>query len=374
MSFGGRLSGVNLWRVGISTARNSFPGTISASTLAAAALARFGRPQAPVECKSRSRRSMTWDRKKGGRELRALRLLKNIRHPNLVPLLGFWLLDAEGNLLADDGEQLPPESTKGTMALGEQPVANLGTGGRGLSKLIIAMGLCERSLTDRLEACLVDGLPAVPFAELLTYMEDTARAIDLLNTKHDIQHCDIKPQNLLLLSGAAQVADFGLAKMIGDVRESSMGAGTIAYGAPEVLLGNGPSHATDQYSLAISYFELRTAQLPFGTERISEVLAAKQDGTIDLNALPPGEREVIVRATSIAPEDRYPSCVEMVRALREHGSPDGSIGVVGDTEDGRADRTVRLSNGPQNAGKLPWSLVAAVSTVVVCAGLFFPLQ
>jgi hypothetical protein len=30
------------------------------------------------------------------------------------------------------------------------------------------------------------------------------------------------------------------------------------YGAPEALLGKGPSEATDQYSLAISYFELRT--------------------------------------------------------------------------------------------------------------------
>jgi serine/threonine protein kinase len=278
------------------------------------------------------------DRKKGGRELKALRLLKNIRHPNLVPLTGFWLRSGDGRLLADEsafpdanasasvnGPSSASDAARGTMVVDVEPVKL--DRSQEVVELIIAMGLCEESLFDRLESCRKEGVQGLPIEELLTYMDDAARAIDLLNVKHDIQHCDIKPQNILLLSGAAQVADFGLAKMIGDVRESSMGAGTIAYGAPEVLLGAGPSSSTDHYSLAISYYELRTGQLPFGSDSISEVLNAKQGGSIDLNRLPPSERKVITKASSLKPSDRYGNCQGMVRALRECRAARGAFPV-----------------------------------------------
>jgi len=257
-------------------------------------------------------------RKKGGKELRALRLLKGIRHPNLIPITAYWIKDAEGNLL-DDGEGTvsgpinvrETEMIRGTISFDEPPPSELEA-----DELLIAMGLGERSLFDRMEECQGQNLPGIPQDELCTYMEDSARAIDLLNTRHNIQHCDIKPQNIMIVSGAAQVADFGLAKAIGDLRESSMAAGTIAYGAPEVFLGPGPSSATDQYSLAISYYELRTGTLPFSAENISAVLDAKQNGNLDLSLLPEPERAVIARAAAVRPEERYESCTKMARALR----------------------------------------------------------
>jgi serine/threonine protein kinase len=273
------------------------------------------------------------DRKKGGKELRALQRLKDIRHPHLVPLTGLWLKGRDGTLISAEAAQdsLSPEqptpagnrkgrateaeSVRGTLEVDRAATPSVETVFE-VAELLVAMGLCERSLFDRLRECQEAGLNGVPLAELLTYMEDSARAIDLLNTKYQIQHCDIKPQNILLLNGAAQVCDFGLAKAIGDVRESSMGAGTIAYGAPEVLIGKGPSATTDQYSLAISYFELRTGQLPFASERISDVLRAKQHGGIDLSLLPEAESDVISRAASIDPNQRFASCREMLNALR----------------------------------------------------------
>lgn len=323
------------------------------------------------------------DRKKGGRELKALRLLKDIRHPNLVPLLGFWLRTADDRLLTDETDfdlenasssSVDAENSRGTLVPDAQPLATLGESKEAV-ELIIAMGLCEQSLIDRLEQCKADGQRALPFDELLTYMEDTARAIDLLNNTHDIQHCDIKPQNMLLLSDAAQVADFGLAKMIGDVRESSMGAGTIAYGAPEVLLGAGPSHTTDQYSLAITYFELRTGELPFGSDRISEVLGAKQDGTIDLGLLPEKEREIIAKATSIKPDARFASCVEMVHAIRDAGEAALPDRPAGDTKNRRSDYTVpmgRQAGSGRRVYAAIWSvaglLLLAVAGIVLLPG------
>jgi serine/threonine protein kinase len=258
------------------------------------------------------------DRKKGAKELRALRLLKNIRHPNLVPLLGFWLKTLDGQLISDEEaapycvEQPTGSALRGTL---EASPRSSDSARAEPAELAIALGLCEKSLFDRLEECREQGAGNIPRQELLTYLHDAARAIDVLNSRHDIQHCDIKPHNILLLSGAAQVADFGLAKMIGGVRETSTVAGTIAYGAPELLLGKSPSQTTDQYSLAITYFELRTGALPFAISSIGDVLRAKQHGELDLSKLPADERVVIERACSIAPDQRYPSCGEMVKAL-----------------------------------------------------------
>ena len=179
------------------------------------------------------------DRKHGGKELKALRLLRDIRHPNLVPLTAFWLKSDDGETMSSDSlwEIDPANSvrgdSRGTMQLPAQSESSTAVLTSSLpAELVIAMGLAEKSLYDRLRECTDEGWTGVPQEELLTYLEDAARAIDLLNIKHDIQHCDIKPQNILLLGGAAQVCDFGLAKMIGEVRETSMGAGTIAYGAP----------------------------------------------------------------------------------------------------------------------------------------------
>ncbi|HND52126.1 MAG TPA: serine/threonine-protein kinase, partial [Pirellulaceae bacterium] len=276
--------------------------------------------------------------RQGGKELRALRLLKRIRHPNLVPLIAYWLKDARGELLPDDSQD---DATRGSRAgdghgpglsgsrSGGLTGSNSGGGARDstlggpsssfpptAAQLIIAMGLAEQSLFDRLEQCQAAGLPGIPIDELMTYLDDAARAIDLLNVQHNIQHCDIKPQNILILSGAAQVCDFGLAKAIGDMRQTSMSAGTIAYGPPELFSTQGPCPTTDQYSLAIGYYELRTGRLPFVEETITAVLEAKKTGRLDLSLVSPAEQEVLTKATSPDPADRFPTTLAMVRRLR----------------------------------------------------------
>ena len=51
---------------------------------------------------------------------------------------------------------------------------------------------------------------------------------------------------------------------------------TVAYAAPESFRGK-PTIKSDQYSLAITYFELRTARLPYRSELFAEVI---DDGCI----------------------------------------------------------------------------------------------
>ena len=209
----------------------------------------------------------------GRKEFRALQLVKRIRHPNLVPIIAFWLKGHDGSILDDaiaGGDSLPADES-GPAGLRRTMAAPPDLGRAQAAELIIAMGLGDLSLFDRFQQCRDEGREGIPRDELLGYMEDVAEAIDFLNSPvHDmgsgpaaIQHCDIKPHNLMIVGGAAQICDFGLARMLGADRTTSAAA-TIAYAAPECLQTGRPSASTDQYSLAVSYYELqhRRAAVP----------------------------------------------------------------------------------------------------------------
>lgn len=241
----------------------------------------------------------------GIKEYRAIRLFKQIRHPNLVPLMALWLKDKQGNFIdeevIDDGTPLQAQA----------------------AELIIAMGVGDKSLFDRLKECREDGLPGIPGDELLGYMEQVAGALDFLNQPcHDlgagqvaIQHCDIKPHNLLIVGRAAQICDLGVARVMQDPRATSA-MGSAAYIAPECIQQGRPSSATDQYSLAISYVEMRTGSLPFEAKTVAAAYMVHMQGRLDLSRLSAAEQAVIRRATTVEAEARYPSIRAMVQDLR----------------------------------------------------------
>ncbi len=280
--------------------------------------------------------------KQGRKEFRALARVKLINHPNLVPIHSFWLKNADGQLVNDsdddgliDTVQPPVKATMLVRSSQTRP-----------SELIIAMSLGEKTLGQRLEECQRAGLPGIPIDELLVYMESAARAIDFLNIRrHDLdggkqetlQHCDIKPQNIMIVGGDAQVCDFGLVRDPNDVRATTT-AVTLAYGAPELFLKNAPSSSTDQYSLAVSYVELRTGRLPFAnSESHMAVMEAHRTGNLDLEHLMPLEREVIRRATALEPSGRFPTTGQMVQALRIAHAEQGDEGAAAGAIHGRPD-------------------------------------
>src|SRR6266446_5310026 len=99
----------------------------------------------------------------GYKEFRAIRLVKHINHPNLVHTIGFWLKDEDGKLFEDD--------------LGENSQAVRAQA----AELIIAMGLGDKNLFDRLKECQLLGSSGIPADELVDYTEAAAKAIDFLN-------------------------------------------------------------------------------------------------------------------------------------------------------------------------------------------------
>ncbi len=243
------------------------------------------------------------DSKQGLKEFRSLGLVKKLRHVHLVPIHAIWLRDAAGNVLSDaPGNEGESESVRINLL--------------GSKELVIAMGLGDKNLAQRADELRDRG--GIPLGELLRYMEGAAKGIDYLNEpvhppgNAAIIHCDIKPGNLLLVGREVQVCDYGVARALSVDMRKTLGAGTPAYAPPE-LINNDPSPQTDQYSLAISYFEVRTGRLPFDE---AKALFANLTGNLDLSALPPEERRVIARATHLQPGRRFPSALEMVEELK----------------------------------------------------------
>src|SRR3954469_24940745 len=84
----------------------------------------------------------------------------------------------------------------------------------GNGELVIIMELADKSLHDAYEEAKAAGLVGIPRDALLRYVRDAAEALDHMNEKHKLQHLDIKPRNLFMISDRVKVADFGLVKAL----------------------------------------------------------------------------------------------------------------------------------------------------------------
>jgi serine/threonine protein kinase len=268
------------------------------------------------------------DHAKGQRELRALGVMRRLRHPYLVSLQACWIEE---------------------------------------ERLHIAMELADGNLSDRLEECRRAGLPGIPQLELTEYVCEAAEALDFLHANKVI-HRDIKPANMLLLQGHVKVADFSIARPLSELVTAATVLGTPRYAAPEVWRGEAGA-ATDQYSLALSYAELRLGRrvLPGGKSMV-ETMHGHLEATPDLGPLPRPEQEVLRRALAKDPAARFPSCAAFVAALRRvHArDPSGSGGSSHREQGvamGRCPRCQRelpsTDRRRQTAGKLRSSLLTS---------------
>jgi serine/threonine protein kinase len=191
-------------------------------------------------------------------------------------------------------------------------------------QLMIVMELADRNLQHRLEECQARGWPGIPRDELLGYLQEAAEALDLMNIDYQLQHLDIKPQNLFLVRNHVKVADFGLVKDLEGMTATITSGITPVYAAPETFEGR-VSRFSDQYSLAIVYQELLTGNRPFDGKCGRALLVQHVSQPPNLAPLPPAEQPIVGRALSKDPTKRFGTCSEFVEALRKARTGPASV-------------------------------------------------
>src|SRR5262245_62172123 len=134
---------------------------------------------------------------------------------------------------------------------------------------------------------------------------------DALQFAHEegVVHRDIKPENILLdQKGRVKIADFGIAKILGQTEAGTSltgvrdVVGTPSYMAPEQR--ESPQlvdHRADIFSLGVVFYELLTGELPVG-----KFNPPSQKAEVDVRV-----DDVVLRALEKEPERRYQHVVDL---------------------------------------------------------------
>jgi eukaryotic-like serine/threonine-protein kinase len=147
-------------------------------------------------------------------------------------------------------------------------------------------------------------------------------------------HRDVKPANILVTTdGVAKVADFGIARALGDAtsRLTTTGhvMGTARYLAPEQLRDQPIDGRADVYALGLVLHQALTGRQPFGEGTAIEVASRRLVDDLpapgDLrDGVPPALDRAISAATKLDPDERYADGAELAAALADLAAPDAS--------------------------------------------------
>jgi hypothetical protein len=181
---------------------------------------------------------------------------------------------------------------------------------------------------------------------------------DALQYAHDegVLHRDIKPENLLLdARGRIKIADFGIAKLLGEAKDITLTAkgsavGTPHYMAPEQLeRPQEVDQRADVYSLGVVFYEMLTGELPIG-----RFAPPSEKSSVD-----PRVDQVVLRALEKERERRYQSAGDVKTGVENITSTPGI-----------APRSGKPS-GSASESKIPrWSKLGSLAaTALVCWSL-----
>jgi serine/threonine protein kinase len=238
-----------------------------------------------------------------------------------------------------------------------------------------------RLLTERYQA----GMPVGQVKRIVTAL---AGALDYAH-KQGLLHRDVKPANIMLThvdddkaEPRILLTDFGIARNVDDISgltATNFTVGTVAYSAPEQLMGKDLDGRADQYALAATAYQLLTGSQLFPHSNRAVVIShhltanppALADTHPELAALDP----VLAVALAKDPGDRFPRCADFARALAEQADAPGPGFASAPTEPapaaGKGAGGTSPSRTPAERSRPPhgWVTAAAVSAAIALIGV-----
>lgn len=199
-------------------------------------------------------------------------------------------------------------------------------------QLWIAMDFIQGTdLSHLLEHRYPQGMPV---GHVLPIVAAIAGALDYAHKK-GLLHRDVKPANIIVadLDGDPNIflADFGIARPLDDtssITTTNMTVGTVAYAAPEQLMGEPMDGTADQYALAATAYHLLTGSQLFPNSNpavvISRHLGTTPPALGDLRPELAALDEPLRRALEKSPRTRYSSCTALSLALSGASAPTAS--------------------------------------------------
>jgi TolB-like protein len=183
-----------------------------------------------------------------------------------------------------------------------------------------------QTLRRRLEQEVMLPLPAVA-----AWGAEIADALAYAHA-HGIIHRDIKPENLLIHADHVLIADFGIARGLGEATaegqtDEQLILGTRAYMSPEQATGSvNLDGRSDIYSLGCVVYEMLTGEPPFGGTTAQAVTAKKLAGRFSRARLvrpttPARMERALAKALAPLAPDRYRSADEFAGDLRRVTAP-----------------------------------------------------
>jgi len=172
----------------------------------------------------------------------------------------------------------------------------------------------------------------LPVADSVRILTEVARALHYAH-RQGIVHRDIKPDNILLAEGEAQVTDFGIAKALsastegGTLTGIGLTLGTPAYMAPEQAVADPTAdHRVDLYALGVVGYEMLAGQPPFSGRSPQQLLAAHAtEDAVPVErrrpAVPPALAQLIGQLLAKRAADRPRTAGEVLSALGAVATP-----------------------------------------------------
>ena len=252
-----------------------------------------------------------------------------VRHPRLPRLYALKTLSPS---LTDDDDFRRRFGREAELAaeLSHPHIVGVHDRGEFEGRLWIAMDYVDGvDASQLLRERFPQGMSEREVNEIVTAVAD---ALDYAHARH-LLHRDVKPANILVDDSNPNrrrilLADFGVARRTDDVSgltATNTTVGSVAYAAPEQLMGKKLDGRADQYALAATAFHLLTGNPPFQHSNPAVVISGHlsvpppplAQSRPELGYLDP----VLARGMAKNPEGRYSSCREFADALVGQASP-----------------------------------------------------